>query len=206
MGFRRPCSFRCFRETQPQQPIALYQPPTAYFARYQQPTGSRFGADAMFHGENRGSGAKFKYFFDKELKAKSDTVKSDSIYLKIYDDERLIRTLSSKTPKEKGIHTWSWRMREKGADRPSRNINTSKREPSGVQVLPGTYRAVLEYGNTKNETSITIKEDPRIDELSMADMKSKYEAQKRLEAYRLPYLESLSNWPKTKRKLKPSLS
>ncbi|GAL76823.1 hypothetical protein JCM19275_1430 [Nonlabens ulvanivorans] len=174
--------FVAFAKAQPQQPIALYQPPTAYFARYQQPTGSRFGADAMFHGENRGSGAKFKYFFDKELKAKNDTVKSDSIYLKIYDDEQLIRTLSSKTPKEKGIHTWSWRMREKGADRPSRKVNTSKREPSGVRVLPGTYRAVLEYGNTKSETSITIKEDPRIDELSMADMTSKYDAQKRLEA------------------------
>ncbi|KEZ93482.1 WD40/YVTN/BNR-like repeat-containing protein [Nonlabens ulvanivorans] len=174
--------FVAFAKAQPQQPIALYQPPTAYFARYQQPTGSRFGADAMFHGENRGSDAKFKYFFDKELKAKNDTVKSDSIYLKIYDDEQLIRTLSSKTPKEKGIHTWSWRMREKGADRPSRKVNTSKREPSGVRVLPGTYRAVLEYGNTKSETSITIKEDPRIDELSMADMKSKYDAQKRLEA------------------------
>ncbi|GAL01314.1 hypothetical protein JCM19314_758 [Nonlabens ulvanivorans] len=174
--------FVAFAKAQPQQPIALYQPPTAYFARYQQPTGSRFGADAMFHGENRGSGAKFKYFFDKELKAKNDTVKSDSIYLKIYDDEQLIRTLSSKTPKEKGIQIWSWRMREKGADRPSRKVNTSKREPSGVRVLPGTYRAVLEYGNTKSETSITIKEDPRIDELSMADMKSKYDAQKRLEA------------------------
>ncbi|MBF4985778.1 hypothetical protein FNJ87_16085, partial [Nonlabens mediterrranea] len=174
--------FVAFAKAQPQQPIALYQPPTAYFARYQQPTGSRFGADAMFHGENRGSGAKFKYYFNKELKTKNDTVKSDSIYLKIYDDERLIRTLSSKTPKEKGIHTWNWRMREKGADRPSRKINTSKREPSGVRVLPGTYKAVLEYGNTKSETSITIKEDPRIDELSMADMKSKYDAQKRLEA------------------------
>ncbi|MEP3089130.1 MAG: hypothetical protein ABJO48_06770, partial [Nonlabens ulvanivorans] len=132
--------FVAFAKAQPQQPIALYQPPTAYFARYQQPTGSRFGADAMFHGENRGSGAKFKYFFDKELKAKNDTLKSDSIYLKIYDDKQLIRTLSSKTPKEKGIHTWSWRMREKGADRPSRKVNTSKREPSGVRVLPGTYR------------------------------------------------------------------
>ncbi|EAS19236.1 conserved hypothetical protein [Flavobacteria bacterium BBFL7] len=174
--------FVAFAKAQPQQPIALYQPPTAYFARYQQPTGSRFGADAMFHGENRGSGAKFKYYFNKELKTKNDTVKSDSIYLKIYDDERLIRTLSSKTPKEKGIHTWNWRMREKGADRPSRKINTSKREPGGVRVLPGTYKAVLEYGNTKSETSITIKEDPRIDELSMADMKSKYDAQKRLEA------------------------
>ncbi|PQJ32450.1 hypothetical protein BST92_11160 [Nonlabens arenilitoris] len=174
--------FVAFAKAQPQQPIALYQPPTAYFARYQQPTGSRFGADAMFHGENRGSGAKFKYYFNKDLKTKNDTIKSDSIYLKIYDDERLIRTLSSKVPKEKGIHTWSWRMREKGADRPSRKVNTSKREPSGVRVLPGTYRAVLEYGNTKSETSITIKEDPRIDELSMADMKSKYDAQKRLEA------------------------
>ncbi|MGJ8685180.1 MAG: WD40/YVTN/BNR-like repeat-containing protein [Nonlabens sp.] len=161
--------------------IQLYNPPTAYFARYQQPTGSRFGADAMFHGENRSSGAKFKYFFDKDLKAKNDTIKSDSIFMKIYDDDRLIRTLSNKIPKEKGVHTWSWRMREKGADRPSRGINTSKREPSGVQVLPGTYRAVLHYGNTTSETNITIKDDPRISEITTADLKERYEAQKKLE-------------------------
>ncbi len=39
--------------------IHLFTPPTAYQAAYQQPTGSRFGGDALFNGENRGSGATF---------------------------------------------------------------------------------------------------------------------------------------------------
>jgi len=37
--------------------IQVFDAPTAYHAAYQQPTGSRFGADAMYHGENRESGA-----------------------------------------------------------------------------------------------------------------------------------------------------
>jgi len=41
----------------------LFTPPTAYLAAYQQPTGSRFGGDAMYHGENRNYGAMFTYFY-----------------------------------------------------------------------------------------------------------------------------------------------
>ncbi|NOY48115.1 MAG: hypothetical protein GXO84_07975, partial [Chlorobi bacterium] len=33
--------------------LELFKPPTAYQAAYQQPTGSRFGGDALFNGENR---------------------------------------------------------------------------------------------------------------------------------------------------------
>ena len=42
----------------------LFDPPAAYQAAYQQPTGSRFGADAMYHGENRKYGAMFTYFYN----------------------------------------------------------------------------------------------------------------------------------------------
>merc|ERR1711974_106990 len=44
------------------QKLELFTPPTAYQAAYQQPTGSRFGADAMYHGENRDYGAIFSYY------------------------------------------------------------------------------------------------------------------------------------------------
>jgi ligand-binding sensor domain-containing protein len=44
------------------QKLELFEPPTAYQAAYQQPTGSRFGADAMYHGENRDYGARLSYF------------------------------------------------------------------------------------------------------------------------------------------------
>ncbi|QHI39144.1 Dispase autolysis-inducing protein [Kordia antarctica] len=46
--------------------IALFEPPTAYQAAYQQPTGSRFGGDAIYHGENKRSGAMISYYFNKK--------------------------------------------------------------------------------------------------------------------------------------------
>ncbi|MFT6096475.1 MAG: photosystem II stability/assembly factor-like uncharacterized protein [Nonlabens sp.] len=175
--------FTAFAKARPEQPIALYEPPTAYFASYQQPTGSRFGADAMFHGENRSSPiGQFKYFFDKDLKAKTDTIKSDSLFLKIYKGDQLIRTLNRKIPKEKGVYNWSWRLDEKGMPSPSRKINNSKREPSGKDVLPGSYKAVLCYGEITSEQMIEVKEDPRIDEYTMAHRKEMRAAQDQLQS------------------------
>ena len=86
----------------------------------------------MYQGDNRGSSGSFKYYFDKELSKKVDSAARDSIQLKIYDGDRLIRTLDSKVPKETGIYEWSWRMDEKGGNYPSRNVNSSKRENRAV--------------------------------------------------------------------------
>ena len=47
--------------------IHLFTPPTAYQAAYQQPTGSRFGGDALFNGENRGSGAKLSFYLNRVI-------------------------------------------------------------------------------------------------------------------------------------------
>lgn len=173
---------KAFAKAKQRKAIELYEPPTAYFARYQQPTGSRFGADAMFHGENRSRPiGRFKYFFNKDLKAKNDTVKTDSLFLKIYDGNELIRTLSSKVPKEKGIHEWSWRLDEKGIEYPSRRVRDSKREPGGNSVLPGTYKAVLHYGEMTSEQMIEVKEDPRIDEFTIVNRKEQLAALDRLQ-------------------------
>ena len=51
--------------------IALFAPPTAYQAAYQQPTGSRFGGDALYQGENRKEGAMITYYL-KEGKNKDE--------------------------------------------------------------------------------------------------------------------------------------
>jgi photosystem II stability/assembly factor-like uncharacterized protein len=175
--------FTAFAKARPEQPIALYEPPTAYFASYQQPTGSRFGADAMFHGENRSRPiGQFKYFFDESLRVKTDTAKTDSLYLKIYDGEKLIRTLKTKAPKEKGVYNWSWRLDEKGMPSPSRKISESKREPSGKEVLPGSYKAVLHYGETTSEQMIEVKKDPRIDEFTLAHRNEMRAAQDQLQS------------------------
>ena len=149
--------------------IELFSPPIGYHAAYQQPTGSRFGADAMYQGTNKNSGAHFTYLFNKkETPSESAKVKWDSIQMNIYDGERLIRTLKKKTPKENGIQKWTWYMDEKGGDRPSRTISKRKTESGGVKVKPGTYKAVLSYGNQSSETTIRIENDPRIEKSSQA--------------------------------------
>ncbi|QCE42174.1 WD40/YVTN/BNR-like repeat-containing protein [Psychroserpens sp. NJDZ02] len=181
--------------------IQLFSPPTAYQAAYQQPTGSRFGADAMFHGENRGRGAQFTYLVapvkvikedkkenddDKTEEESEDTknkIKWDSISLKVYNGDKLIRTLKRKVPEDKGLNKWTWYMDEKGGDRPSRTIRKQKREPGGVSVKPGTYKAVLEYGDQTSETMITVASDPRL-EVSTKNTDDVYIALKDLQKMR----------------------
>ena len=157
----------------------LFSPPPAYLAAYQQPTGSRFGADAMYHGENRKYGAMFTYFYKVASEKASQT--KDSLSLKIYDGDRLIRTLKRKAPKETGLHRWYWNMDEKGVERPRRKARAMKREPSGVGVLPGKYLAVLETPTHQNTVSIEVRVDPRL-EHDLKGMKAQYAALKSLES------------------------
>ena len=172
--------------------IYLFTPPTAYQAAYQQPTGSRFGGDALFNGKNRGSGAKFSFYLNRneiakenvkkiKSKTKDSLIKWDSIVLKIYDGDLLIRTLKKKTPKQNGIHTWTWYMDEKGSQSPSKKLRELKSEPSGVPVLAGNYTAVLNYGDQVSKNRITIENDPRITKSKEASLEI-YETLKEMES------------------------
>lgn len=189
--------------------IELFTPPTAYQASYQQPTGSRFGADALYQGENRKSGAMITYYLKEGKKAakkdkpakgkkedaskekieeKKDSIeltgvqKKDSVQFDFYDGERLIRTLKYKTPEKAGFHRIYWGMDEKGADRPSRKVRTKKRESGGLDVKPGIYTIKMLYGDLEEETTITVKSDPRL-EVSQTAINEAYANGKVLESY-----------------------
>ena len=168
--------------------LALFEPPTAYQASYQQPTGSRFGADALYNGENRRFGAMISYYINRPEKKKEEpakskkkpTVKYDSIKLEIFDGSRLIRTLKRKAPKKNGVHKMYWFMREKGVARPSRTIRKQRNEPSGVRVKPGTYRLKMSFGDQVSEQNITVAYDPRL-QMSTAAINEIYNASKDME-------------------------
>lgn len=185
------------------QKLELFAPPIAYQASYQQPTGSRFGADAMYHGENRASGAQLSYYVKIDEKKDSETdkeedskevendsidaseedknvVKWDSIHMKIYDGERLIRTLKQKAPEKSGVHKWTWYMDEAGVDRPTRSTRKRNNEPGGISVKPGSYKVVLTFGDQTSEELMTVKSDPRL-EFSQANMNEVYSTSKELE-------------------------
>ena len=177
--------------------LQLFTPPTAYQAAYQQPTGSRFGGDALFNGENKRSGAMISYYINrpaaaKEEKKEKDTprkkkrkgtkkmeapivkkelaseVKFDSIKLEIFEGSRLIRTLKQKAPKENGIHRMYWYMNEKGADRPSRKIRKRSFESGGVSVKPGIYNLKMHFGDQTSKSTIKVEFDPRLEMSSKA--------------------------------------
>jgi hypothetical protein len=119
----------------------------------------------------------------KETKSK---VKYDSIKLEIFSSSgELIRTLTQKAPEENGVHRMTWNMTEKGVQRPSREERRGgggrfNFEPSGVDVLPGTYKLRIGFGDQKDSTSINVKYDPRYD-VPADVIKARYDMQKDLE-------------------------
>ena len=167
-----------------QQELTIFTPPNAYLAAYQQPTGSRFGGDALYNAENRKEGAMITYYLKTGYKKKADKdnksedngngseepedkadqkdKKKDSVHLKIYNGEELIRTLKFKAPEKPGLHRVYWKLNEKGAETPSREPAKSKDEPSGMRVKPGTYRLQIIHGEYSDETSIEVNPDPRL--------------------------------------------
>lgn len=182
--------------------VSLFPTPTAYQASYQQPSGLRFGGDAEYNGDNRRSGAMITYYLKQGAKeaqkaagevAKEDDNEEDdaagakkgtrdSVSFKFYDGERLIRTLSYKTPDSAGLHRIYWRLDEAGADRPSRIVRRRSRESGGPAVKPGTYKVVVHLGEARDSTSVTVAPDPRlkVSEKAIADA---YEASTKLEAW-----------------------
>ena len=175
--------------------MALFEPPTAYQAENQQAAGTRFGADALFNGDNRRRGAMISYWVHPPEKEEDEAsaadssmaeVNWDSVTLEIYAaDDRLIRTLKWEAPEEPGLHRAYWRMDEAGVDYVGREPRRRPRrgEPGGVDVLPGTYRLKMAYGDQEAEQEIEVKLDPRI-EYDLAGRKARYEALKTLESYR----------------------
>lgn len=191
------------------QEVKLFDSPIGYQAAYQQPTGSRFGADALFNAENKKRGAMITYYLKegkKEMKKakkkdatdaaktegenspdmgkekKNGVQKKDSIQFSFYDGSRLIRTLKYKTPEKAGFHRIYWGMDEKGPDRPARKISPNKRERGGTNVKPGTYKVRVDFGERSDSTNITVKSDPRLN-VALASINEVYDHSKQLEGY-----------------------
>lgn len=163
--------------------LELFEPPTGYLSAYQRPSGSRFGADAIYNGENRESGAQISYYVkldEKEPEDSKEAIKADSLIMKIYDGERLIRTIKQKAPEKTGVHKLTWTLTEKGVEKASRKTTEVKVEPSGIKVKPGIYKIMLYFKDQVSENMITIKSDPRFDR-SKQSINESYNGSKEIE-------------------------
>ena len=161
--------------------LKVYEAPNAFINQTQQPSGTRFGGNAIFNGTNRADGAMISYSINKS-KDTTNKKKSDSITINIYNsDAKLIRTLKQKGPEESGLHRTYWNLDEKGVRGPSRRESRNNSiEPRGVTVLPGDYKVVMHYGKEKDSTIVSVAYDPRVD-MPFNVLKSKYDLLKKLE-------------------------
>jgi photosystem II stability/assembly factor-like uncharacterized protein len=162
------------------QDIVLFDAPTAYHAANQQPTGTRFGGDALYNGENRPEGGRFTFYY----KAQKSMDQKQRLKLALYKDEVLVKTLERKAPDTTGFYRWTWDLTEEAVERPERFKEEEEKddddERSGKPALPGTYQATLSYGDSQSKATITLALDPRIEDTETA-FNERYKALKSLE-------------------------
>ena len=151
-------------------PISCFETPDAYNVVWKEADGSRFAADAMFKGDNRTSDARLSFWITKQTEDTS-YAKVDKVKVTIYDGSNAqIRTW--KTKFNEGLNRITWDLSEKGVRWPSMSEppkDWEDNDPSGVTVLPGTYKVVIAYGKTKDSTTVMVHADPRLD-ISRADL------------------------------------
>ena len=97
----------------------------------------------------KGKKAKGKGGKKQKVKVKVLSMSGDTLY-------RFSRELKP------GMNRITWRMNEKGVRFPSRRpVKPDADDPSGRRVLPGTYKLVFNYGDSKDSTMVKVLADPR---------------------------------------------
>ena len=121
----------------------------------------------------------------EEKKEDKNKVKFDSLTLEIFNASGdKIRTLKQKAPEDNGVNRMTWSLDEKGVRGPSRNKpRTNASEPSGANVLAGTYKLRMTFGDQKDSTMINVKLDPRFVN-DAANMQARYNRTKEIENLR----------------------
>lgn len=158
--------------------IRVYAAPDAYQADWRQARGMRFSADGVFAGENRSGGARLTYSVNSEMLKKDDdgkemksSDKKEKVTVEVFNmSGEKIRTFE-RTPEHDGINRTSWGMDKAGIRGASRRkARPNAPEPSGGDVLPGTYKVKFTYGDFSDSTTVKVMSDPRI-EVTMAALR-----------------------------------
>ncbi len=164
-----------------EQAFKAFPAPDAYLAEYRSYDGIRFVADAEFIGDNRPSGARLTLWVKPNGEGKEENAegkKKMKVKVEVMNaDNEIIRNYS--TELDTGINRITWNLRKDGFRFPSHSDpRPGSNLPSGMEVLPGTYKLVFSYGDHKDSTMVKVLADPRLDS-DLSAMKAKavaYEA------------------------------
>jgi len=151
------------------QPLTAFSNRTAVQAQFRNAPGYEWSTWGIWDAENRAGGAPVSFF----IKGSADTSKArkDTVTVKIYNDKNeVIRNLRWNA--DTGFNRITWGMEEKGYRTPGggggRRMGggagggRNAAEPGGQQVLPGNYKIVLNYKDSKDSSMVTVIDDPRL--------------------------------------------
>ncbi len=171
-------------------PVTVFTAPDAYQAQYKAATGYEWSTYGLYDAQNRRRGAEVSFFINKPkqdttTKQLADTAarqqapvqqggrgrgggnqgssrRLDSAMVRIYNsNNELIRSM--RWAVDSGFNRMYWGMEEKGFRQPgSPKPQPGAQEPGGFQVLPGTYKLVMNYSGSSDSTFISVKDDPRL--------------------------------------------
>ncbi len=145
--------------------LTVFEAPEAYQATTRNAPGYEWSTWGLYEGENRRQGARISFFVKNADTKDTATAKqkADSVTVKIYDVNNIqIRTFKVKA--DSGYNQFNWRYEMKGFRQPgSPKPKPNSPEPSGLNVFPGNYKAVLTLGKDVDSTLLVVKPDPRFE-------------------------------------------
>jgi photosystem II stability/assembly factor-like uncharacterized protein len=142
--------------------LVAFAAPDAYLAETKDIPGYGSGGDGLYQAENRTRQARLTYFLNPQSTDKNG--KMDTVQVRVYDATgKQIRSFMDK-PDTVGIQRMTWDLREKGIRQPgSKKPGPKSPEPTGLPVMPGTYKVVISYKDLKDSTMVKVLADPRFE-------------------------------------------
>jgi len=164
--------------------LYAFETPTAVLAEYAQASGTRFAANAIYLGDNRPYGAMLTYSVKVGKKELEEDSQGDGkntegeaeqaetplkkVKIEVMQGDDVLYTFYHE-PKS-GLNRTYWNLRKKGARSPgSDKPKPNESDPSGLAVLPGTYKVRYHWQGSTDSTTVKVIMDPRI-EVSEADL------------------------------------
>jgi len=143
----------------------VFESSAGYLVSYRSVDGVRFVGQGEFKGDSRSYDRIALNVWKKPVEKTGDDKKMDKaskVSVNIFDSSgKLVRTFTSKM--EDGLNRVIWGLESNGNRFPSRNEPKEDDDiPRGINVMPGTYKAVLDFEGKKDSIMVEVKADPRV--------------------------------------------
>ncbi len=143
------------------QQVKIMHASDGYLANFQRPEGERFGADALYEGENKMYGSIITLYVNGTKNSKTGKWEKTKYTGEVYDAKgNKIRTHKFSFDSG-GVYRFPYRFIQDGFHYPSHHTpDPDAGLPAGRSILPGKYKLVIRQGKYADSQEIEVKANP----------------------------------------------